>query len=395
MIRRALEASVADSLSRFPVVGLLGARQVGKTTLAKRLAAQVKGTSVYLDLERPSDLARLSEPELYLRQHSSELVILDEVQRRPDLFPVLRSLVDEERRPGRFLVLGSASPDLLRTTSESLAERIVYHELPPLTAEEAGLRGEKAMKLWSRGGFPLSFLAGTDAASLEWREAFMATYLERDVPKLGIRVSATTLRRFWQMLAHAHGQLWNASKIAGSLGVSAPSARHYLDILEDSFLVRQLQPYFPNLKKRIVKSPKVYVRDSGLLHALLGLATLDDLLGHPVAGPSWEGWVIEQILAAAPKSWKPWFYRTGAGAEIDLVLEQPGKRSVLAFEIKFSVSPAPSKGFWSALEDLKGARGFVICRAAERYPIGKGVFALPVDGIRDVFAEYEKGGGGL
>lgn len=299
---------------------------------------------------------------------------------------MLRALVDEDRRPGRFLVLGSASPDLLRTSSESLASRIVYHELPPLTADEAGLRGEAALKLWARGGFPLSFLAQSDAASLEWREAFIATYLERDVPRLGIRVSATTLRRFWQMLAHAHGQLWNASKIAASLGVSPPTVRHYLDILQDSFLLRQLQPYHANLRKRYVKSQKVYVRDSGLLHGLLGLGSLEDLLGHPVAGPSWEGWVIEQIIAAAPRSWKPWFYRTGAGAEIDLILEQPGKRRLLAFEIKFSASPKPSKGFWSALEDLGDAQGFVVCRTDERYPITKGVDAIPLDEVHRVLA---------
>lgn len=392
MIRRGLETAVVDSLSRFPVVGLLGARQVGKTTLAKRIAGQNFGSTVHLDLEKPSDLARLSEPELYLRQHASKLVILDEVQRRPDLFPVLRALVDEARHPGRFLVLGSASPDLLRTSSESLAGRIVYHELQPLTAEETGLRGEAALKLWTRGGFPLSFLAESDPASLEWREAFIATYLERDIPKLGIRVSATILGRFWQMLAHAHGQLWNASKIAASLGVTPPTVRHYLDILQDSFLVRQLQPYHPNLRKRYVKSQKVYVRDSGLLHGLLGLGSLDDLLGHPVAGPSWEGWMIEQIIAAAPKSWKPWFYRTGAGAEIDLVLEQPGKRPQLAFEIKFSASPTPSKGFWSALDDLREARGFVVCRTNERFPIGKGVVAMSVEGIRKMFAEVAQGG---
>lgn len=386
MIQRHLEAAVVDSLSRFPIVGLLGARQVGKTTLAKRIAGQTAGGTVHLDLEKPSDLARLSEPELYLRQHASKLVVLDEVQRQPDLFPVLRALVDEDRRPGRFLVLGSASPDLLRTSSESLAGRIVYHELPPLTADEAGLHGEAALKLWTRGGFPLSFLAQSDAASLEWREAFIATYLERDIPRLGIRVSATTLRRFWQMLAHAHGQLWNASKIAASLGVSPPSVRHYLDILQDSFLLRELQPYHANLRKRYVKSQKVYVRDSGLLHGLLGLGSLEDLLGHPVAGPSWEGWVIEQIIAAAPKSWKPWFYRTGAGAEIDLILEQPGKRRLLAFEIKFSASPKPSKGFWSALEDLGDAQGFVVCRTDERYPIAKGVEAIPLDEVHRILA---------
>jgi hypothetical protein len=286
--------------------------------------------------------------------------------------------VDADRRNGRFLILGSASPDLIRQASESLAGRILYHELSPFTLGEVKPSAANVRLLWCRGGFPGSFLAASARDSVRWRESFIQTHLERDIPALGIRIPSTALRRFWQMLAHSHGQLWNASKIASSLGMSAPTVRRYLDILQDTFMVRQLQPFHHDLKKRLVKSPKVYLRDSGLLHALLGLETPDDLLGHPSAGASWEGWVIEQILAVVPPAWRPWFYRTGAGAEIDMILERPGRRPLIALEIKYSSDPAPSRGFWSALSDLKGARGFVVCPAEERYPLGRNVYTLPI-----------------
>lgn len=323
MLARKLENIIWEALDRFPVVGLIGARQVGKTTLARALTDRLPGKSLYLDLERPSDLAKLADPEFFLEQHAGELVVLDEIQRRPEIFPVLRALVDADRRNGRFLVLGSASPDLLRQSSESLAGRIIYHELPPLRIGEVAASPDGWRTLWCRGGLPQSYLAPSDHVSLEWRQAFVTTYLERDLPVLGFRTPATTLRRFWQMLAHSNGQLWNASKIAGSLGVSAPAVRHYLDLLEDTFMVRQLQPYHANLKKRQTKSPKAYVRDSGLLHAILGLETMDAILGHPSAGSSFEGWVIEQVVSVLPASWHPFFYRTTAGAEIDLVLAGP------------------------------------------------------------------------
>lgn len=385
MIERKIQAGLVDSLARFPVVGLVGARQVGKTTLARALAGRLPRQVVYLDLERPSDLAKLTESELYLEMHAGDLVILDEIQRKPDLFPVLRALVDKDRRNGRFLVLGSASPDLMRQASESLAGRIVYHELTPFSLGEVGASPENIRRLWFRGGFPASYLAEAESDAGVWREAFIQTYLERDIPQLGMRTSAAALRRFWQMLAHAHGQLWNAAKISASLGISAPTVRHYLDILQDTFMVRQLQPYHPNIKKRLVKAPKVYLRDSGILHTLLHLGQPDDLFGHPSAGASWEGWVIEQILAAVPSSWKPWFYRTGAGAEIDLILEPPGQ-PLIALEIKYGVNPAPSRGFWSALADLDGVRGFVVCQAEECYPLGQGVHTLPVGEIEQHLA---------
>jgi len=377
VIRRRLEPLLLASLRRFPIVGLVGARQVGKTTLARAVARRV-GRAVYLDLERPSDSARLTDPELYLEPLADRLVIIDEIQRAPALFPVLRSLVDAKRRNGRFLVLGSASPDLSRQASESLAGRIVYHELAPLSLDEAGAQTRPAqMALWNRGGFPPSHLAASDAQSLDWREAFIETHLQRDLPALGVRIPAAALRRFWEMLAHFHGQLWNASKIAASLGVSAPTAKHYLDTLQDTFMVRSLPPFAANVKKRLVKSPKVYLRDSGLLHALLRVGTVDNLLGHPIAGASWEGWVIEQALAGIKGRSGAYFYRTAAGAEIDLVLERARGRR-LAFEIKLGSTPSPSRGFWSGLADLKPSAAFVVYSGKERYPLARGVDALPV-----------------
>lgn len=377
MIRRQLESALLASLRRFPIVGLVGARQAGKTTLAHTVARRL-GRAHYLDLERPSDAARLTDPELYLEPLANRLVIIDEIQRQPELFPVLRSLVDSKRRNGRFLVLGSASPDMARQASESLAGRIVYHELAPFTLDEVLAAGRQAlMRLWNRGGFPGSFLAASEPRSLQWREAFIETHLRRDIPALAVRIPAVALRRFWEMLAHFHGQLWNASKIAASLGVTAPTAKHYLDTLQDTFMVRVLPPFAANLKKRLVKSPKVYLRDSGLLHALLRIATVDDLLGHPIAGASWEGWVIEQALAADGGRSGAYFYRTAAGAEIDLVLERAhGQR--LAFEIKLGSVPSPSRGFWSGLSDLKPRAAFVVYRGTERYALGQGVEALPV-----------------
>ena len=383
MIKRALEPLLLTSLRRFPVVALVGPRQVGKTTLARTVARKL-GRVVYLDLERPSDAAKLTDPELYLEPLADRLVILDEIQRRPELFPVLRSLVDAKRANGRFLILGSASPDLSRQASESLAGRITYHELTPFAAGEVATRArDTRMTLWTRGGFPGSYLASSNARSLAWREAFIETHLQRDLPALGVRIPAAALRRFWEMLAHYHGQLWNASKIAGSLGVTPPTAKHYLDTLEDTFMIRQLPPFAANLKKRLVKSPKVYLRDSGLLHALLRIGAMDDLLGHPVAGASWEGWVIEQALAASGANTGASFFRTAAGAEIDLVLERPRARRI-ALEIKLSSAPKPSRGFWSGIADLKPSAAYVVYPGKERYPLGQGVEALPVSMLGDV-----------
>lgn len=376
MIPRLLAGEIQRSLAQFPVVALLGARQVGKTTLAKSLALGKE--SVYLDLERPSDLNKLSDPELYLTSLSDKMVILDEVHRVPGLFAVLRSLVDEQRRPGRFLILGSASPDLLRQASESLAGRVRYHELSPLLLRELKDPQKEYSGHWLKGGYPDSYLAQTLEQSSSWRNAFIQTHLERDIPGFGIRVPSAMLRRFWLMLSHNHGQLWNASQIAASLQVSAPTANHYLDILEDTFMVRRLLPYHSNLKKRLIKAPKIYLRDSGLLHSLLGLEDSDELRSHPVAGFSWEGWALEQVLSWVPESWRPCFYRTAAGAEIDLILERPGKKPPIAVEFKYSSSPNVGKGFWQGLEDVKAEKGFVVAPVKEAYPLKEGVMILPV-----------------
>ena len=390
-IERSLFPKLLESLKTFPVVGLVGPRQVGKTSLARQLVADLSQTkdpsAVMLDLERPSDLAKLTEPELFLEPLANRLVVLDEVQLRPDLFPVLRALVDAQRTPGRFLILGSAAPALIQHSSETLAGRIEFLELAPLNLAEVAVKEASpnvAQTLWSRGGFPDSYLARSDAASMRWREAFVRSYLERDIPQLGIRISAATLRRFWQMLAHYQGQLWNASTLAGSLGVSAPSVRHYLDILESTFMVRVLQPYSANLGKRLVKSPKVYLRDSGLLHALLNLPDHDALLGHPVLGASWEGWVIEQILAQAPDGTRPYFYRTASGNELDLLLELPGG-ALRAVEIKHSAAPKVGKGFNEALDALKLDRGFVIAQVDAPYPLSQRAQVLPLSRLADIF----------
>jgi len=378
MLDRVLQASVERSLRSFPVVGLVGARQVGKTTLARAVAEARTGHTVYLDLERPSDLSKLDEPELYLEAHARSLVIIDEVQRLPGLFPVLRALADAAPRNGRFLLLGSASPDLMRQSAESLAGRICYHELATLSLDEVAGGPATVTRLWQRGGYPKSYLAASEALSQQWREAYIQTHLERDLPALGMRLPAATLRRFWLMVAHSHGQLFNASKIAASLGVSSPTVAHYLDVLESTFMLRRLAPYSANLKKRLVKTPKVYLRDSGLLHSLLGIPTHGDLLAHPAAGSSFEGWVIEQVLMRLPAAWRASFYRTSAGAEIDLVLEPAGQQQRIAVEIKLGLAPRPSKGFHIALADLAPARGYIVYPGQERYQLASNVTALPM-----------------
>jgi hypothetical protein len=379
IIERLLQNRLKISLQKYPVVGLIGCRQVGKTTLAKRLTKNINKQVVYLDLELPSDLAKLEEPELYLRQFADSLVVIDEIQRMPSLFPIMRALIDKKRIAGRFLILGSASPDLIKKSSETLAGRIIYHELSPFSIYEAGV--EHINKLWLRGGLPESFLSGSDEESYVWRDTFIRTYLERDIPQLGIHIPSIQIRRFWLMLAHMHGHLWNASQIAKGLGLSAPTVRRYLDILEETFIVRQLEPFYPNIKKRLIKSPKVYIRDPGLLHALLRIKELDDLFAHPVVGPSWEGFVIEEIKKILPEDTPLYFYRTGAGAEIDLVIPDRKGRPI-AIEIKYSLNPKPGKGFFIAFNDILCPRGFVIYPGDEVYPIQKNILALPAPELK-------------
>jgi predicted AAA+ superfamily ATPase len=377
--RQALPA-VMSMLDRHAAVGLLGPRQVGKTTLA--LAIAKARPAVYLDLEDRADRTKIAEPELYLPQHADKLVILDEIQRAPDLFSVLRGRIDQGRRAGhrtaQFLILGSASPELLRQSAESLAGRIAYFDLGPLHPTEIGVSQRLRDRLWLRGGFPESYRARSDNASLEWRAAFIKSYLERDIPQFGSRVPAETLQRFWTMLAHNQGALLNSARIAASLAISAQSVARYLDLMVDLLLVRRLPSWFANAGKRLVKAPKVYVRDSGLVHALLNIDTLESLLGHPVAGLSWEGLIIEALLAAAPRGTDAHFYRTAAGAEIDLLLTLPGNRR-WAIEIKRSLAPKAEKGFHLACADIQPERALLVYPGTERFPLGTAVDALGLD----------------
>ncbi len=386
MISRRILPNIEKALVQFPAVALLGPRQAGKTTLARSVGSS-HANSLYLDLERPSDLAKLADPELFLSRHADQLVVLDEIQRQPDLFPVLRALIDENRRPGRFLLLGSASPQLLRQTSESLAGRISFHELAPFDVSEIKPGHAGLADFWLRGGYPLSWLAESDEASFAWRESFILTHLERDIPAFGIRIPAPTLHRFWQMLAHLHGQMWNASRLASGFGVSAPTVQHYLEILEATYMVRRLPPLHVNSGKRLVKSPKIYLRDSGLLHALLGIRSLDELAGHPVVGPSWEGWVLEQIAQLLSPQWRLSFYRTATGAEMDVVAERGERR--IGFEIKLSSAPSLSKGFWSAMKDLQLEQAYVVAPVETGYPIAEKVEVLPANELAQLCASLD------
>ena len=388
MILRRSQTAVHDALARQAAVALTGPRQVGKTTLALAIAAETP--SIYLDLEAREDRAKLTDPAAFLARYEDRLVILDEIQRVPELFPALRGLIDHGRRhgrkTGRFLILGSASMDLLRQSSESLAGRIAYVEMGPLNVLETAATSRDTGTLWIRGGFPESYLAASDRDSLEWRADFVRTYLERDVPLLGPRIPAETLERLWTMLAHEQAALLNASRLAGSLMIAAQTVTRYIDLLVDLLLVRRLRPFLANTGKRLVKSPKVFVRDSGIAHSLLGIADYNALLGHPVAGASWEGFVIESLIAAAPSRAMPGFYRTAAGAEIDLVLEIPG-HGRWAFEIKRSPSAKPAKGFYLAVQDLKPARQFLVNSGSARYPISAGLDAIGLPEMAAILAE--------
>ena len=380
MIERRITAELNELLDSYPAVALMGPRQVGKTTLAHSIAEQ--RPSIYLDLESDADRAKLSEPELYLAGYEDKLVILDEVQRMPGLFQNLRGLIDrgrrKGRRTGRFLLLGSASLDLLKQSGESLAGRIAYLEMHPIDGLE--VPASDLNRLWVRGGFPDSYLATSDRISQRWRQDFIRTYLERDIPLLGPRIPAETLRRFWTMLAHHQSGLLNAAEFARALGVDGKTVASYLDLLVDLLLVRRLEPWHANVGKRLVKSPRIYVRDSGITHTLLGLATQDDVLGHPVAGASWEGFVIETLIAAAPSDTQANFYRTSAGAEIDLLLTLPGRRS-WAIEIKRSLAPKVEKGFHHACEDLKPERRIVVYPGTESFPLKDDIEVMPLPAL--------------
>lgn len=395
MITREAQSEILTLLEEFPAVGLLGPRQVGKTTLSEQISALLDTEPIYLDLESPTAQAKLSDPETYFELHKGKLIILDEVQRVPELFQILRGVIDRRRREGlksgQFLILGSASLELLKQSSETLAGRIAFKELSGLTVSEiAGTDQNQPESLWLRGGFPDSFLAKTDEASLRWRLNFISTYLEREVPQFGARIPAVTLRRLWTMIAHSQGGQLNLATIGASLDISGPTAKRYIELLEDLLLIRSLRPWFGNVGKRLVKTPKIYIRDSGLVHALLNLTTIDDVLGHPVVGRSWEGFVIENLLSSLPVGVTPWFYRTSAGAEIDLVIEQNAEKKY-AIEIKRSSSPSVSKGFYLGCEDIGATHRFVVYSGKERFPLTKSITAISLIDMMDELRKINTG----
>ena len=379
--RPTIANSVREALARAPAAVLLGPRQVGKTTLARDIATARGDKALYLDMERPADRRRLDDADDFLRSQAGKLVVLDEIHRTPNLFETLRGIIDDRRaandRSGHFLLLGSASIDLMRQSSETLAGRVVYLEMDAVSLGEATGAGIPPEKVWSRGGFPESLLAGTDRASLEWRQDFIRSYLERDVPMFGPRLPAQTIGRLWSMLANGQGTLLNQERLASGLGVSAPSVSRYIDLLVDLLLVRRLQPWSGNYGKRLVKSPKIYVRDTGLVHALLELENVNQIVGHPIVGLSWEGLAIETLINAAGRNWRPYFYRTADGSEIDLILERAGHPDI-AVEIKRSSAPSVSSGFHQGCDLLGIRHRWLVYSGTEAYPAKHGLQVLPL-----------------
>jgi predicted AAA+ superfamily ATPase len=391
MIPRRLESQIKEALNRSPSVALMGPRQVGKTTIALNISETMP--SVYLDLENRRDLQKVQDIETFHAENSDKLIILDEVQRLPEIFTSLRGIIDKERRKGnkagQFLFLGSASIDLLQQSSESLAGRIAYLELHAVDVMEfAEDSPDKLNTLWVRGGFPESLLSDTDQNSLDWRHDFISTYLERDIPQLGPRIPAETLERFWTMLAHNQGSVLNAAHLARNLDVSGVTIGRYLDLMIDLLLVRRLKPWTANVGKRLVKSPKIYVRDSGITHALLNIPDYNSLLGHPVVGGSWEGFVLENIMAVVPPRVQPYYYGTPRGGEIDLVLEYPGGEK-WAIEIKRNSAPSLSKGFYAGCEDIKADRRFVVYSGTDKFSMGEGVTAISLTGLMQELSEQK------
>lgn len=380
-ISRFVEGELAECLAQFPCTAILGPRQCGKTSLAHAISCDRK--SVYLDLERPADVRRLQEPEFFFDERKSHLICLDEIQRIPDLFPVLRGWIDRNRK-ARFLLLGSASRDLIKQGSESLAGRIAYLELTPFLNCEVCGEGISEKALWMRGGFPDSLLARSDAASIRWRNSFVQTFLERDIPALGFNIPARTLERVWSMCAHYHGQTLNASALGKSLGTSHTSVRKYVELLSQTFMLRILPPFDANLKKRLVKAPKIYLRDSGILHSLLGIDDFSALLGHPLYGASWEGFALEQVLARFPL-WNHGFFRTSDGTEMDLVLEKGGRR--IGFEFKASSAPTLTRGFWNSFEALGLDQAFVVAPVELGYPLKNNVRVIAVSELDSLLSK--------
>lgn len=390
LIKRRLQPLIEEQLRHMPGVVLLGPRQVGKTTLARRIAAQRKTHALYLDLERPLDRRRLQDADAFLRAQAGKLVIIDEIHRQPELFATLRGIIDDLRasgkRAGHFLLLGSAAIDLMRQASETLAGRVAYLELGSIDVLELPKQAGDIDRLWVRGGFPDSLLTQSDSTSLSWRRAFIRSYLERDVPMFAPRLPAESIGRLWTMLAHAQGSPLNQSRLASSLNVSMPAVGRYIDLLVDLLLVRRLRPWSGNTSKRLVRVPKTYIRDSGLTHALLDLETWEDVLGHPIIGASWEGFVIENLIAAAGERRVPYYYRTADGAEVDLLFEHGGAVE-MAIEIKRSTAPTLSRGFHNAREVLKPKEAYLVHSGHETWPTAKGVTAI---GLRDLMSRLMK-----
>lgn len=384
MLKRHILKTVTEQLKRSPSVVLLGPRQAGKTTLAKIIAKQSSKPSIYLDMERPTDKQRLNDAETFLRAQEGKLVIIDEIQRTPYLFEILRGIIDDLRstknKNGHFLLLGSASLDLLQQTSETLAGRISYAEMSTINALELPKNIKLPKNLWVRGGFPESLLQKNDAQSIAWRQDFIRSYLERDVPLFAPRLPSETIGRLWKMLAATQGSPLNQQQFSSSLSVSSPSIARYIDLLVDLLLIRRLRPWSNNNKKRLIHSPKIYLRDSGIAHALLDLQSWEDILGNPICGPSWEGFVIENLISIAKPQRTPYYYRTADGAEIDLLFEHGGKIET-AIEIKLSASPTISKGFYLACQDLKPKQSFVVHGGTEEWPIDKNITAISLIGL--------------
>jgi hypothetical protein len=377
MLTRLITEKLQKSISQMPAVALLGARQVGKTTLARTMMQEID--AIYLDLEAPEDLLKLSDPVSFLSSHNDKLVILDEIQRAPDLFMVLRGLIDKNREQGRqsgqFLLLGSASMDLLRQSSESLAGRIRYIEMGGLNLLEIDNDKRSLQKLWLRGGFPDSYLAADDDIAMDWLEDLIRTYLERDVPQMGFRVPSNRLRRLWTMLAHLQGEPVNYSKLGANLEIDGKTVSHYLDILTDLLLLRRMEPWHANVKKRLVKSPRYYIRDSGIQHRLLGIHNHDALLSNPVLGKSWEGFVIENILSILPRRAETYFYRTAAGAEIDLVIKMPSSE-IWAVEIKYGTAPKLGKHYSHTCDDVGATKKYIVYGGDDEFPVGDDVTVI-------------------
>jgi len=396
MIKRERFQHLAKALETMPVVALIGSRQVGKTTLALEVSKQLKKPVTYIDLESDTDFNKLTDSEAYLKRFSEHLLIIDEVQRKPDLFRILRGIVDERKRngerAGHFLLLGSASNDLLQNSSESLAGRIRYLELNPLSLTEL-YEDEKDTfnleKLWLRGGFPDSYLAVNEQDSWQWRNDFFTSYIERDIPAMGVGVAATQLKRFWKMLAHYHGNQINLSKFGRSLETSHTTIRNYLDILTDFYMVRQLEPWSGNIKKRLVKSPKIYIRDSGILHSLLQISNIEALFSHPIIGASWEGFVIENIINQLDDRWEYNYYRTATQTEIDLVLHTPDNE-IWAIEIKRSSAPKLKRGFYEACSDIGATQKWVVNANKESYPLPREVEVIGLLDFLTIIQEKQK-----